>query len=466
MKTKTSVLFLLTVLSAEAFAKDNPPATPTPGLSAAVKDLEQVNTPAVPDCPNDPNSCSVKYVGRGTNQPTICGDYDRNQNAFLAEYADGTVAVNPIALDETLGAMEAARTRNISRSERNARSQNPRLMGMIDTVTPNPAVRQRFDASIELLKSTLRDQITQGRPDSELNPHARYLANRIDHLEVRMESGMDLCVGEGGHPFNARYQGTSNTMYVCPFLSNLTPDAYLPLLAHELGHFSDPCNYAELYRFNDSIRGLSLRDQPARITSEINRCLSNVPRAQRNRFIQWATGGTRLESRGLPFYQREGASNPNRPLAERLRACGIVSAPDSHPPTTYTGSPYLPILSCVNQRHSTFHAPIAENATISSDTCEPGRDGRAMETVADYVSSSVIARMMNRNPNYFQRPEAIPTFYTAVHCGGADDPTYLANWQRLTVFLRPPGMQRFLNCDGSALESMCPIPDSLTGAGR
>lgn len=454
---KSSFLIVLIVLAPAHATETN--------LSPIVNVLSNPVTPAL-DC--QVSSCSDKYVGRDPkNPPTICHEYNQNQNAFLAEYADGTVAVNPVALEEAIAFSDRPQRRRPARNRPVPRGENPRLVGMLDTVTPNAAVRQRFLATIELLKSTVREQITQGLPDSELNPHQRYLANRIDQLEVIMEPGMNVCAGGDGHPFNARYQGTSNTMYVCPFLSNLAPESFLPLLAHELGHFADPCNYAEIYRFNPAIRALSISEQPARIRADINRCLANVPASQRTPFIDWATSTTRLESRGLPFYQREGGSNPNKPLAEQLVACGIVSAPDTHPPTSYAGTPYLPILSCVNQRHSSLRAPITEGSLISPSTCEPGREGRAMETIADYVSSSVIARMINRNPQLLQRGEALPLFYTSIQCSeSGDDPTYLPNAQRMTVFLRPPGVQRILNCDGASLESMCPIPDSLSGSGN
>ncbi len=438
---------------------------PDPALINQV--LNQEVSPEADCAPNEAPICTEQYVGTASTVPRICNDQRQNQNPFLAEYPDGSVVPNPYAVDEAMEAIQDEQDSKNQRPRPSSRATNPRLRSMFVNRATSPELVASFQASLDFMKNTVREQVTQGASEDSLHPHQRYLLERLDRLEV-IYSSEGCNPADGDHPFNARYQGTSNTLYICPLLTHMSPESTMALLAHELGHFADPCNYARLYRFSQRI--LSNGDQDSRvrqITQEVGRCLSNVPATERRRFIDWATAPTRLQSRGLPIYVTDGENSQNQMYAERLRACGVVDAPnDPVPPRSYEGSPYTPLLSCINQRHSATRRPIAPNAAISPATCE--RRTVVAETVADYVASSVIARALNRNPERFpaQNRQHLPLFYTAVGCSNSADPEYLPSSERISVFLQSPAVQRGVGCEGSTLQRACPIPDSLTAERR
>lgn len=111
---------------------------------------------------------------------------------------------------------------------------------------------------------------------------------------------------------------------------------------------------------------------------------------------------------------------------------------------------------------------IGQNTPISSlpgQSCDP--KSTQMETHADYVGSSIVARTLNR-PGFnmpTERIALIPTFYTSMQChrdANSSGGIYLSNNERMNLFLQSPAIQATLNCDGIDLESMCPLPVSLT----
>jgi hypothetical protein len=408
-------------------------------------------------CADEAPQCTEKYLGTGKANPaTICQSFDQNQNPFLAEYPDGSVVPNPFAMDEAVA------------GQNSGRATDQRLLSMFRNPATSPELVRNFNDSIELMKNVVREQITQGASPSTLHPHQRYLLQRMDQLEVIVDYDTAGCDPANGYPFNARYQGTSNTMYICPILTHMTPEATLALLAHELGHFADPCNYARNYRYSASLMNIpDGKERKARMKEEIVRCLSDLPAEEKTRFSDWATNTTRMQSRGIPIYVTEGENNQNQLYAERLRRCGIVNAPvDPVPPRTYEGTPYLPLLSCIHQRHSNTQTPINASTAISPNTCERGTV--VAETIADYVSSSVIARAINRFPERFpaQRRQFFPQFYSSVACANDASEEYLPARDRISVFLQSPTVQRGVNCEGSTLPAACPIPDSLSAESR
>jgi hypothetical protein len=416
----------------------------------------------------DPDqTCSSFYLRTGKDDAQICNEYRRNTNTFLNENPDGSVIINPNAIENAISSMRPAEAGSTKPSAPRT-PETERLIRMFRTPATAPALTTSFQNSIELLKTVVREQITQGADPATLNYHQRYLLSRLDTLEVRIGFTANCNSTEEGHPFNARYQGTSNTMYVCPLLTHMAPEGYMALLAHELGHFVDPCNFARIYKYSAEIRALEPKAQGNRIREDINRCLANVPVAQRNQFSEWATAATRVDSGGLPFYQFEGnAPNINRTFAERLKTCGVVSEPQGpFPPETYEGSPYLPLLSCINSNHTSTRRPLTAASRINDSTCE--RRSVVAETVADYVSSSVIARMINRYPERFpaETRSALPQFYTSVACFDEGSEDYVSPAERLSIFLSADANQRALTCDGSAIRVNCPIPENLTGTIR
>lgn len=429
--------------------------------SAQVPDAELISqvlesrvTPEA-NCSDEAPTCTARFIGEGKSSGTICSEFAENPAPFLAEYPDGSIVPNPYAMDEAV----------IGHSS--PRATDRRLLDKFQNPATTPELQESFNQSIELMKNLVREQIRQGVSEDQLHPHQRYLLQRMDDLEVIVDYNSAGCDSKNGYPFNARYQGTSNTMYVCPIVTHMTPEATLALLAHELGHFADPCNYARLYPFSDSIQRISnVEERRLRIKSEVGRCLSDLPEAEMNRFGDWATANTRIESKGIPIYAKEGENNQNQAYAERLRGCGVLNPPtDPEPPRTYEGTPYLSLLSCINQRHSRSQTALSDTTPISGATCERSV---VAETIADYVSSSVVARAINRFPERFpsQRRQFFPQFYTSVACADVRNNEYLPAYERISVFLQSPAIQRGVGCEGSTLPVGCPIPDSLTAERR
>lgn len=393
-------------------------------------------------------SCTDRFVGDLSQPQSICSEWNRGTMPYLETLTDGSVVVNPLAIDQALD---------------NENTPSP-LFAMFDNVNTSPVLAQKRLEGLDLLKRVLREQITQGQPTESLNESQRFLLFKLDTLRVSYENA-DGCQD---YPYNASYSGVLNTLNICPLLTHVPVESYLSLLAHELGHMSDPCfSFMDLYPFSPAIAALR-NNRPAqiqRLRTEITSCLTDVPAQARNQFITWATGNSRLANQGFSVYARE--DDVNRNFILRLRECGVATAPPALAPRTYAGHPYLPVISCVATRHQTTPRTINETTRIVEGTQGQSCDRSSVmtETVADYVGSSVIARMLTLYPNAIPRERSalIPMFYSGVRCSGGGDPTYLKPADRMRLYLQPSAIQQSLGCDGSDLPEMCPLPTSLTG---
>lgn len=437
----------------------------------AIRIITQGVSPSANECPSLV-SCSQQFIGSDRkNPPAICNSNTNNPEAFLARYPDGTVVVNQAAVDEAMNYREDDEAAGSSGRRqpagnrrtppRSRRGTDPELNRMISNVSTNPSVIQSMNASLDLLKAQLREQVSQGVPPEQQSAQQRFLLNKLDRLQVTFEFGEEC----QQFPFNASYSGVLNTLNMCPLLTNLAPASYLPLLAHELGHMIDPCSFFDNHRFNPEIAALSNNEnaQKASLTTKINRCLTDVTPAEKRRFTEWATSPSRMANQGLTIYRHEPDTGGNREIVEKLQRCGVVQAPENPAPLTYEGTPYLPILSCVSQNYSVSHGAIAAGTRISSATCN--RETKMAETIADYVSSTLTARILNRNPAAIpsNRGVHLPNFFSSVVCGNDNDPMYLTGEERMNLFLNPAVTQTAVGCDPAGLRPVCPLPASLTG---
>lgn len=397
--------------------------------------------------------CSQKYLTDLTNPNSVCSEWNRGPINFLQTFADSSVVVNPLAIDRVM--MKGAEKT----------PENNQLRELFSTVNPNPVIAQKRDEALEMLKRVLREQITQGRPEEELNDNQKFLLFKLNSLNV----SYNYDEGCEGYPYNASYSGVFNTLNICPLLTHMPVESYLSLLGHELGHMADPCfSFMDLYPFSPSIA--ALRENPEQqkelLTQQINSCLTGVSEEERTQFVNWATAFSRMENQGFNIYAREDDSR--RSLVVRLAGCGVVSTPPVLSPRTYEGNPYLPIIACVGNRH------LDQQRTINNEThIQEGTQGESCdrstvmsETIADYVASSVISRMLINYPDIVprERRSLLPMFYNGVQCSPPNgDNAYLDRNSRMNLFLDNPIIQETLGCDGSTLASMCPIPTSLSG---
>ncbi len=456
--------------------------------------IERIGQPVTPQaaatCPDPLVSCSQQYVGSRKIQPAICTSFYNERSAFLARYSDGSVVVNPTAIDEAVDYMQddssartpasttpvvgkgrsARRQQSHPRTEpvpprttepRSQRGTDPELRRMFSNVSTNPQVIQNMNRTLDLLKAQLREQITQGVPTEQLNAQQTFLIAKLDHMTITFNYSEEC----QGYPFNASYSGVLNSLNMCPLLTHLSPESYLPLLSHELGHMIDPCSFFDNHAFSPEIARLSANEnaQKALLSRRIDQCVTDVAPAERTRFKEWATSPSRMANQGLTIYRFEPDSGGNRSIVERLERCGVVVAPQNPAPLTYDGTPYLSMISCVSQSYSQSHSPIAASTRISNATCD--RSTKMMETIADYVGSSLTARVLNRAPSAIpaERRGNLPSFYSSVACGSSGDTSYLPPDQRMNLFLQPSAIQSAVGCDPSGLQPMCPLPSTLTG---
>lgn len=393
-------------------------------------------------------SCVEKFLSAPQGPGSICSELGAEDAPLIQRtLSDGSRVLNPVAID-----------RCNNRRAKNLPQTHPDFNSMIEPIS-DPAKIARVQQTINDLKAAMISQISQNEPLSE---GQRHLLRKLETMEVTFNGDDDACRAA---PFNASYAQNLNVMNVCPLIAHQPPEAYAALLAHELGHLADPCNsYHDRYDFSDSIRENtgSQSGQRTVFAQRINECLSDVPQSERESFVNWATGNTRMYAQALIFYTREG-SNERRSFADRLVACGIVNAPENAAPKTFEGNPYVEIASCVSERHLENGTRIGANSLIEEgSSCQTG--SRQREIMADYIGSAITTRYLNSRPRIpAERSGALLNFYVAMQCASEEATSaYLSANDRMTIFLQQPEIQEALGCQGSDLPQMlCPIPESL-----
>ncbi len=369
---------------------------------------------------------------------SVCADWAARRTLILQTYEDGSQLYNPLLFTKQLDESVAT------------------------TGTPNGALLDSFRAFVDDLRSSMVDQIRAQSASETLNEHQRFLIHRLNTLNIKVEnSGCD-------YAFNARYQAAPHTLTVCPFVTRMPKEAALGLIAHELGHLADPCNYVDVYSFSDKIKAQAANRaiQQRLLTKEIQNCLRDVPHDQVRELSTWAVGNTRMAAQALTVFASENTSR--RTHTERLVTCGVVNAPVVLAPKKYEGSPYLSMISCVSERYplNGTPAPVTGSSDIGSSAvvCD-AQTPQVKETVADYIGSSLTAFALKRglaiDPG---RGDLIGMFYNSVHCDEKDreNPSYAQSSVRMSIFLQPGKSRDTLACTGEVSRE-CTIPPGLLG---
>ncbi len=368
---------------------------------------------------------------------SVCADWAANRNVVLTTYEDGSKLYNPAILNQV---KESVAT----------------------TETPDRALLTSFRGFVDEIKSRMIDQIrTQSSPEN-MNGHQLFLLHRLNTLNIKIEH--IAC----DYPFNASYQAAPHTLIICPFVTRLPKEAALGLIAHELGHMADPCNYIDVYSFSDKIKSQAENRtaQKRLITKEIQNCLTDVPADQVRELSIWATGNTRLAAQAFTVFASDHTSR--RILTERLVTCGVAKAPVILAPKKYEGSPYLSMISCVSEKYPLpgTPTPVTGSSDIGSsavvcDSLTP----QVKETVADYIGSSLTAFALNKGlASGSSRGDLVGYFFNSVHCDEKDreNSGYAQSSIRMNIFLQPGKTRAAVGCTGEVAKE-CTIPAALLG---
>lgn len=401
--------------------------------------------------------CETRFGLSGQGR-SVCDEWAAHSDPVLRRFDDGTFVPNPQAL---------------------RRGQVHEGLGKLARVVNEDASAvRRLRNEVDLLKRSMIEQVTAGLGEEHWNPHQRYLVDRLRGLRVTIEDTAD-CADDA---YNASYKAGTNTLNLCPLLSHMPPEAFLSLIAHELGHLADPCNYIDRFPFGGPLRGGGGEaGQRQRLETALRRCLRGTPAPETEVFIRWATSPTRLQAQGFTVFAAE--SGANRVLTEKARECGLVSAPDVPAPRTYEGSPYLGVLTCVTRRYpraagpgvpgkpgAPAPSPVSSATPISMDgpVCDHDHS-QVKECAADHIGTALLGFHLNRYPGRVpaDRRDLLSYYYASVHCEERGEPSdqYPPSDARLRMVLQLPQIREAAGCRGSAGAAECEIPGSLLSGG-
>ena len=414
-----------------------------------------------------PNCTDVFADLPPSNRGAVCETWKRQRASILETYSDGSVLPNPARL----------RQWKTDPALRTIAAQPP-PQSLIDEQRPH----------IDALRETFIQRVTQGRPESQWSDQQRYLVSRIRDLRIGYaNASVDLCQET---PTNANYHAASNTITLCPLAARLPRESLLPLLAHEIGHMADPCNFVEPHRFSGALRNA---DRSMRLSEQgseaVRTCLRARPQSEVNEVLMFLAGGNRQREQAMTLFAGDRAS-ANRRSVDALRACGLVESPRVRAPTTYAQYPFLDLARCVSQRlpedqhlnllnrqasrlARTFQRnPIGESTMIDNSHIRCGHPERSSENpdelhdvhkecLADHIGADLLAAHIARSPQSFRdRPrQDVLFFFSAAHCdeGGEFDINYPRSHHRVAAFLQIPEVQRWSGCQGLRTEPLCRI---------
>jgi len=389
-------------------------------------------------------SCVARFAGAPSGTRSQCLDWKRNQNPLLQSYPNGEVLPNPAHLE----------TRPLPRQLVQATRRNPNRRSL-----------EGLREAIGSLKRTMIEQITGGTPQEKWNDHQRYLVDRLDNLTIDFKESCE------GPLFNASYSAPLNQLQVCPLLTHLPFEASLPLIAHELGHLADPCNYTDRFGFAPSLM-TNGRSDPQKIRMQVARCLNQagVAREKVDAFLSFAVAPTRLAAQGLTYFaaQRE----ENAPINQALVKCNLISPPTLAAPNSYGGSPYFSVLQCVGENYPNQGRPgagtrLTPNSVVPAPTdtgsaCD-NTHVKTKECTADHIGTALVDAHLARHRSQLSRPELLSYFYASVHCaeGGAPVDDYSSSVDRARIFYQSTEVRQALQCGPDRQRPVCSLPDLL-----
>lgn len=466
LESSFALAFVLAVLTV------NGPATANQGGEAVRPTTPPSTSPISPARPN----CTDLYADLPpNNRGSVCETWRGQRRSVLETYSDGSVLPNPLRL------------RNW---------KNDRELRTLAQQPPAASLIAEQRTHIDALRETFIQRVTQGRPESQWTDHQRYLVNRIRELRIGYaDASVDTCQDT---PMNANYHAASNTITLCPLAARLPRESLLPLLAHEIGHLADPCNYVELHRFRGALRNAdsSLRMREPAVAA-VRSCLRSRPQDDVNEVLRYLASGNRQREQAMTLFAGDRTSASRR-SAEALRACGLLETPQVRAPSTYAQYPFLDSARCVSQnvpedQHlnllntqggkpgPTFQRePINESTPIDNSQIRCGHPDRVSsdpeslhdvhkECLADQIGADLLAAHIARSPQSFrERPrQDVLFFYAAAHCdeAGEFDINYPRSHLRVGTYLQIPEVQNWSGCEGQRFEPLCRLTQPAAGAG-
>lgn len=371
----------------------------------------------------DTNSCESQLIDKSGPQ-SQCQKWERESKSVLETFADGTILPNPARMRGARLPADVARHANVRE------------------------IPARLRTNFDRLKESMIQQVTGGSAESSWNDHQKFLVARLRGVNLKIKTKCSPAV-------DAEYDHIMNQVMVCPLTTAMPFESILPLLAHELGHLADPCNYVVPRR-------PTARSNPASIRS----CLASArlsPTAQERRALSH------------PAAVEWVADTRVRPHFAALERCGLVTPVTGPTPHLYQGTPYLPLVSCVAEKNAagTGDDPsLRHNDSISaatpldthSNTCHPTRH-RHKECTADAIGAALTQFHLRRNPEEFpaERRKLLTYYFASVHCD-ENNPMPSAKYpptaRRLIEFLQIPEVQVAASCRLTTAPD-CRIPSQL-----
>jgi hypothetical protein len=161
-----------------------------------------------------PQGCFARYAN-------LCDSLQRDPRVILSTTPTGAFLLNPSrsgreVLNYPPLRAEIARGLDQDRLERELRPMFERLVAIVrervETLSPNDPVRGAMTKRLRGLTLEALDR--------------------------------DRCRAPNRPPFVAAYDNENGFAEVCPWMTHLAPESMLSTLAHEVGHFVDPCGWS------------------------------------------------------------------------------------------------------------------------------------------------------------------------------------------------------------------------------
>ncbi|MDZ4660953.1 MAG: hypothetical protein SGJ18_04965 [Pseudomonadota bacterium] len=126
------------------------------------------------------------------------------------------------------------------------KQENPESLKFLPKSTPMNTAR--LGIILERVKSYYREEILQGRNETDLSSEERLAIARISSVKLKIESiDEDQCA----NPTRARFNPLSYSIILCGGYLEAPADALYRVLGHELQHVNDPCkSLFPVYRIN------------------------------------------------------------------------------------------------------------------------------------------------------------------------------------------------------------------------
>lgn len=379
-------------------------------------------------------SCETHWIGQAGKLSPMCEELRRRPG--VSRNADGTLNVNPLSF---------------------ARSVPSELRRPVKEVSTDASKLQNLRNQFQAVKDSMIALVTRGLAESSWNAQQKYLVGRLREVKLSLEFG-DHCANPD-ESANGTYSQVENVVRLCPLYSHMPAQAALGIMAHELGHLADPCNYVDRFTVSAELHRKNAIEFPRALRQSAATCLAGSPGL--NEFQIFLARPTVASSQSVVLYPYQ--SGGQRDLTERLAQCGQLTAPAIPAPRTYEGNPFLSTLACVanNFRNgSGGSAPdrmVNATSPIASALC--AGHTHTKECQADHLGMAVFHKYLREHASS-TGPDAL--FYMRMnHCldRGVADPKseYPPSDERLRLLFGSPEARKLAACE-SDTQAKCPVP--------